>query len=149
VKQMCVRGLFLAVAASMAVALAGCHGAKHYNAQDPRDVARAFWRAYLNNNHGAIEATLTATARKNIWKNLTLHGGADYPFTVGEPEIKGDSAVVPVTTTVFFMGKTEKGTEKVAMRREGGEWRVWGIVKRARTGTILRSASNKRRPRAR
>jgi len=43
--------------------------------------------------------------------------------------VKGDNAVVPVTITVQ-KGRTTVGgeAEKVNMRREGGEWRVYGVV---------------------
>ncbi len=121
--------LFAIPAVVLAVGIMiGCHGSDSASAQD---VTRTFLAGWGRNDHPAIEATVTAASRDNL-KKQSFNTPPLRVYTLGAPAVTGDTAVVPVSCA----GSTGRPSQwKVNLRREDGQWRVYGIVVTARNGS--------------
>jgi hypothetical protein len=88
-----------------------------------RAVAQEFVRAADTKDAGALDATLTRAARERGVARTMFSGernSTPATTTVGEATVDGTSAQVAITSD-----KNEPG--KLLLRKEDGNWRVWGV----------------------
>jgi hypothetical protein len=87
-----------------------------------RAVAQEFVRAADAKDAAGLDKTLTRAARERGFalSMLTKESNSPSRSVVGEPVLDGDSARVPVSSA-------EDSKWSLLMRKEDGNWRVWGI----------------------
>ena len=91
----------------------------------PDQVAEGFLTAMQRDDAAKVKGFLTTKARQalNDDEGFQFNGGDVESFEVGQPEINGGSASVPVQVTE--KGQTQNMTLK--MRQDGGQWRIHGF----------------------
>jgi len=135
------KSLKLGVAVLAALWVVGCSRGAGGPGSTPEETARAFLEAGKKGSAGKETgyACFTDKARKIMealeakTKEFGKSGGLFSDenkllrYTIGEVKREGDRAVVTVTTVTLKRGKEEESTGQIAMRLEGGVWKVYGF----------------------
>lgn len=126
-KQRAASGVLL-----LALALGGCGLGR----STPQDVARDFVTAAQTGDQERAGRTLTAKARENV--ATSVHWLESTPnttngFTVGDAQISGDAARVPITLT----DNDGSRDADLHLRQEDSKWRVSGIEWKSGIGPAL------------
>jgi len=87
-------------------------------------VGRAFVDAAKTGNAAGVRAVLTKKAQE-IWENDSWPTSSpDETYRFANPIIEGDKAALPVT----IVDKEGETPLALRLRREDGQWRVWGMA---------------------
>ena len=116
--------LGLSVFVSAAV-LAGCGPSDSQKAQR---TARTFIAAMQDGDRAAVERIITRAARERVGASGIVperkDGKSGSGFSLGEPVVQGDTAIVPATLTE----KDRNAEVTIRLRREEKEWRVYAMT---------------------
>ncbi len=127
------RNLIVLLAMLFTLSLIGCK-----NSNSPENVSLQFIDAAKHNEKEKTLALLTEKARENmkgsnqVWSNDSH--SKDEPLTASETAIHDDKAEVTLRSEG---DKDKKGTLKVLLRQESGQWRVYGIAVGADKEVVL------------
>ena len=129
-----------------------CGGCGKSDGEQARETAQTFMSASANGDRLLMESALTKLAREKMQEgsafapNQNAVGASGY--TIGTPEINGDSASVPVTVTKTSENsneselatvtevasnesnttpQTQTETITLKLRREEGQWKIWAM----------------------
>lgn len=112
----------MAVLGMMALVMVPIAGAQ--GAQSPEEVARAFMEAGNAGDLEKVRSLVTEKAWEGARTNLDVGDAENVGFEVGEAEIEGDSAMVPVQVN----DGGQEMTMRLKMRREKSEWRIHAMT---------------------
>ncbi len=112
---------FVLVLAATAYAIVGCGGGDD---SSPQQVAEGFWKALENGDADKAYDLLSESDKTQIGKEELVEGFARSveSYSVGEAEISGNTAVIPVKTRLKNL---EIDLEfDMILARENGSWKV-------------------------
>lgn len=109
------------------LALVGLLGGFKSDARRAQDTAGAFLSAFERHDRAAAEAQITRAARERGWIGELIAKPDDrqHTFTLGDSQVDGDDARVPITLT-DRQRDTTPGT--LQLRREDGAWKVRALT---------------------
>jgi len=103
--------------------------------KSPAEVVRSYLKAMVAEDHEAMADLMTQKAREaaQSFEHRTTVQNENADFEVGDAEIDGDRASLPVTLTIPD-GQPPEQKMTYRLRRENGCWGIYGVATRLEDG---------------